>query len=191
VIGLLALAAAAGATPAQAEREQAYAACPGQDVLKRAANVRWNDRLTTLIEAHRTLRTKLKAAVPEGSSRILWYANGGDLVTATFSVIAVRNAQGRWHVSAVGQTQAWLPDAKAVPMPPIDRDLSEPEGRSLDRLIDDPCLYVGPTFLRDPDLVGGVVSTMEVETPHRRWIGSWWGLPTAQEKSVIDVIGAQ
>jgi hypothetical protein len=185
--GLVAAAALGAATPA----ERAYAACPGQDVLKRA-EVRWATPLRSLIDAHRTLRKQLGAVVPEGERRILWYANGGDLETTTFSVVAVRGANGRWHVTGVGRSQIRIQGAAPTPMARLDRELSAEESLRLDRMLADPCLYAGPRSLRDPNIVaGGLIHTLEVETPEHRWIGSWWGLPTLQEKALSDLIGTR
>jgi hypothetical protein len=188
VLGLIA-AAAPPAVPAAPDLRHDYQACPGQDVLARAANVGWG-RTETLIAAHRTLRDALHVLMPEGTTRILWYANGGDLATTTFSVIAVRGAGGRWHIDGVGQTLIWIQGAQPTPLPRFERELSAEESLRLDHLLDDPYLYAGPTFLRDPNIMaGGLFSTLEVETPRRRWIGAWHVLPTRQESEVLEMIG--
>jgi hypothetical protein len=189
-LGLIAATQAATPSPAGDSR-QLYQACPGQDVLQRAADVEWR-RTDSLIEAHRSLRAAHHLPLPEGSTRILWYANGGDLATTTFSVVAVRSGEGRWHVDGVGQTQIWIQGAQPTPMPRLKRDLDAEESRRLDALLEDPCLYAGPTFLRDPTIIaGGLFGTLEIETPARRWIGTWIALPTRQENDVLQMIGRQ
>jgi hypothetical protein len=187
---LLALLALAATAPdAAADPAKAYRACPGQDVLQKAANVGWRPAASQL-QAHRELRTKLKAPLPEGPRRILWFASGGDLATTTFSVVVVREAGGLWHSTAVGQNQIWIKDTPPTVLPPMDRVLTAEDSRRLDALLADPCLYAGPTFLRDPNIVaGGLSSTLEIEAPEHRWIGTWHVLPTKQEADIIALIG--
>lgn len=163
----------------------AYAQCSGQEVVQRAASVSW-DRVNSRIDDHRSFRTQLGVPLPEGSRRILWYGVGGDLATATVSVIATRQVEGPWHVSAVGQSQVWIEGTPPTRYPTIDRDLTPEQSRIVDRLLEDPCLYAGPTFLRDPGVAaGGLLSTLEIEMPAHRWIGSWHVLSTKQEADLI------
>ncbi|MCC2978635.1 hypothetical protein [Sphingomonas sp. IC4-52] len=71
----------------------------------------------------------------------------------------------------------------------LERSLSSEEGRALDQLLADPCLYASPTFQRNPNIVaGGAEQTMEIETPERRWISSWFGRRTPQQAGVINQI---
>lgn len=175
--------------------QQAYAACPGQDVLARAASIRWQQtpaaEVGRSLEKHRALRDAWNAPVPEGDVRILWYGEGGDLGTTRISVMAVRRPDGIWHTSGVGDSRIWIEGAKATQMPPMERDLAVDDSRRLDQAIADPCLYAGPTFLRDPNLVaGGQLNALEILTPEHRWSGSWHVLPTLQEKAVISLIGS-
>src|ERR1700760_878931 len=121
LLGALAAQAPAAAEPLGGIRHL-YQNCPGQDVLERAANVEWGTP-SSRIEAHRAFRAQLHVDMPEGAARILWYATGGDLATTTFSVVAVRRADGVWHVNGIGQTVAWIQGAKPTPMPRLDRDL--------------------------------------------------------------------
>jgi hypothetical protein len=188
VIGLIAVAHAAAIPPAD-DRRQLYQACPGQDVLQRATNVEWGTPQSR-IDWHRALRDRLHAPLPEGATRILWYANSSHLVTTSFSVIAVRGADGRWHVDGAGETVPWIDGAQPTPMSRMERDLSPEEGRRLDSLLEDPCLYAGPTSLTDPHgLVGGMAGTLEIEMPARHWIGTWFAVTTPQEDGVLQMIG--
>jgi hypothetical protein len=186
----VALSPSLGVTRTSAAPDERYRACPGHELLQHAAGVTWRAG-RSLIEAHRRLRATLHAALPEGESRILWYANGGDLATTTFSVVAVRRADGRWHVDGVGQNQIWLPNVPPTLFSPLGRDLSAEESARLDALLEDPCLYGGPTDLADLSFVGGLSATLEIETPHHRWIGGWLASPTPQERAITDLLGAQ
>ena len=168
-----------------------YSVCPGQDILKKASDISWG-KVESMLAKHETLRRDYHALIPTGTARILWYAEGGDLETTRFSVIAVRDAQGLWHSSGVGESVAWIQGAKPTPMNPLSRDLTAEESRALDKLLEDPCLYAEPTFLNDPTVVaGGLFSTLEVEIPGNQWRGSWHVLPTKQESAVIDLIGTK
>lgn len=190
VLGLIAiLSSAATPAPTADDLRRNYQACPGQDVLQRAFEIGWETR-PSQIEAHRALRAALHVAMPEGATRILWYAVGGHLATITFSVVAVRRADGSWHVDGAGQSLIWAEGAQPVPLGRMERDLSVEEGRRLDALLEDPCLYAGPAYLAESDLLGGgLTHTLEIEMPARRWIGSWHALSTRQESDVVNMIG--
>lgn len=182
---------AASTNPAASANEKAFARCAESSRLDSAADVKWEPAKTAL-QDHEIFRRSLGLTVPDGRPRILWYGNGGDLETTTISVIVVRKPDGIWHIDGVGQSQIWIKDAKPSRLPNIDRDLSAADSRKLDAMIADPCLTKGPTFQRDPNIAaGGMINTLEVETAGGHWIGGWWGAPTAQEKAVIDLIGAQ
>ncbi|MBY8827218.1 hypothetical protein [Hephaestia mangrovi] len=171
---------------------QVYAHCAGSDpILHGATHVSWAAQ-KSVIAQHRELRKKLGADLPESDRRILWYAVGGDLATQSFSVVATRNAAGLWHVSGVGQTLVWIKGAKPSPMPSIDRTLDAEESSALDKMLADPCLYAGPTFADNPHIhSGGLVETLEVETPEHLWVGGWHGMATDQEQAITNLLGKQ
>ena len=187
------LAVSSPATLAQGRiaAKDAYAKCPGQDILQKAANISW-DKVQSAIKKHEELRAALNAPLPKSPARILWYGVGGDLETTRQSVVAVRRPDGHWHSSGVGDRVIWVEGAKPTILQPLDRELTLEESKRLDGLLDDPCLYASPTFLRDPNIVaGGMVVTLEVDVPGHHWRGSWHVLPTKQEADVITLIGSK
>ncbi len=183
------IATAWSAVAGAAALDKAYRKCPGNDILASAVDVAWSPQ-ESAIARHREFRAKKGLTVPEGETRILWFASGGDLGTTTFSVTAVRRQDGIWHVDGVGETQIWIKDTPPTPMPPLNKDLSLADSRALDGMIADRCLLRGPTFQRDPHIVaGGLISTLEIETPKHRWIGGWWGDWTPQEGAITNLLG--
>lgn len=176
---------AAGLDPKAAER--AYASCPGASELAGATDVSWLRQVSRLPE-HRAFRESMKIPLPEGDSRILFWSLGAHHSMVSSSVVAVRDASGKWHTSGIGETTSMLAGVEPNRMT-LERDLSPDEGRVLDQLLADPCLYGSPTFQRDPNIVaGGAEQTMEVETPKGRWISAWFGRRTPQQAAVINQI---
>lgn len=170
------------------EAKRTFASCPGADALATATDVSWAPQTSRLAE-HRALRTRMKIPLPEGTSRILFWSSGTHHTSFDFSVIAVRDAQGRWRTSGIGEQGPGLPSIAPRPPLTLERDLSVDEGRALDRALADPCLYASPTYQRNPGIVAGsAVQTMEIETPQRRWTGSWVGIRTPQQASVVNLI---
>jgi hypothetical protein len=132
----------------------------------------------------------MKIPLPEGSSRILFFSSGVHHTHVSFSVVAVRDAQGKWRTSGIGEEGPGLLRIEPRPLNALERELSPEESRALDGRLADRCLYASPTFQRNPNIVaGGAVQTMEIETPGRRWISSWHGVRTPQQEAVIDLIG--
>jgi hypothetical protein len=167
----------------------AYQACHGHELLARATDVSWTS-MSTATEEHRKLREQLHVLMPTSPYRVMWYAQGGDLATTTFSVIATRRDDGVWHTNAVGQSQVWIQGAAPTLLPTIDRDLSAADSRKLDAALRDPCLYAAPTFLNDPAIVaGGLFATLEVEVPGKSWRGGGHGFVAPQVQAVTDLIG--
>lgn len=176
---------AAGLNPKAAER--AYANCPGASGLASATDVSWSPQVSRLPE-HRAFRESIKVSMPEGDSRILFWSSGAHHTMVSSSVVAVRDAVGKWHTSGIGEATSMLAGIKPNRMT-LERDLSPEEGRVLDQLLADPCLYASPTFQRDPSIVaGGAEQTMEIETAERRSISSWFGRRTPQQAAVIHQI---
>ena len=168
-----------------------YARCAGAErILAEGGHLSWAP-VTTAIDRHRKLRAELKASPPpERAPRILWYASGGDLATTSFSIVASRDPGGLWHVDGVGESQIWLPNAKPTVTPPIARTLTAEDSRSLDALLADPCLEIGPTFVDNPRVVaGGLFATLEIDLPGHRWAGAWHGMTTPQEQAILEMIG--
>lgn len=128
-------------------------------------------------------------SVPEATTRILLYGEGGDLYTTRISVVAVRRPYGGWHTSVVSERQLWIPDTDPDIFPQVERDLSADDSRRLDTLLRDRCLYAGPTSLRPREsIVGGLFGTLEVLVPSKRWSGSWYAVPTEQVAKIISLI---
>ncbi|OWK32975.1 hypothetical protein SPMU_13190 [Sphingomonas mucosissima] len=176
---------AAGLDPKAAER--AYANCHGASELAGAIDVSWSTQVSRLSE-HRAFRESMKVPLPEGNSRILFWSSGAHHTMVSSSVVAVRDASGKWHTSGIGETTSMLAGVEPNRMT-LERDLSPDEGRVLDQLLGDPCLYASPTFQRNPNIVaGGAEQTMEIETPKQRWISSWFGRLTPQQAGVINQI---
>ncbi|WP_231022579.1 hypothetical protein [Sphingomonas sp. IC-11] len=130
----------------------------------------------------------MKVPLPEGGSRILFWSSGAYHSMVSSRVVAVRDWQGKWHTSGFSEATSMLADIEPSRMT-LERSLSSEEGRALDQLLADPCLYASPTFQRNPNIVaGGAEQTMEIETPGRRWISSWFGRRTPQQAGVINQI---
>ena len=169
-----------------AERE--FAQCPGADALSRAANVSWEPQSSRL-DRHRALRARLNSAVPEGATRILLWSSGKHHTSVSLSIIAVRDARGEWRTSGVGEEGPGLLPIEPRPMDVLDRNLTPEEGRALDQALEDPCLYASPRFQRNPDIAsGGAFQTIEIESPGRRWVASWFGARTPQIEAVVNLI---
>jgi hypothetical protein len=82
--------------------------------------------------------------------------------------------------------------ARPQELPGIDRDLSGQERRMLETMLEDPCLYLGPTFMDDPQIiVGGAIQTLEIDIPGHHWVGSWHGIRTKQIDDLINLIAAR
>ncbi len=119
---------------------------------------------------------------------MLW-SSGMHHTSVQYSVIAVRDAAGAWHTNAVGEEGPGLLAIEPQPMEVLDRTLSSEEGRALDRALADPCLYRSPTFQSDPRIAaGGATQTVEVVSPSRKWVASWFGVRTPQEQTIVDMI---
>ncbi|MBA2935709.1 hypothetical protein HZF05_16620 [Sphingomonas sp. CGMCC 1.13654] len=168
-----------------------YASCAGApDMLAKGSHLSWK-LPSSDIKGHRKLRDALRASPPpETGPRILWFANGGDLATTTFSVVATRDSAGWWRVDGVGSTRVWIADAKPTIMPTIGRTLSEAESREIDALIADPCLTAQPTFVDDPRIAaGGLYHQLEIEGAGHDWRGGWHGMPTVIEDRITTILG--
>jgi hypothetical protein len=173
------------AEPAPADNP--YAKCPGRDVLKDATQASWTQKIDSALAKHEELRAAWKAPMPEGRTRVLVYWVGGDLQTNRTSVIAVREADGHWRTSQMGDSVVWIKGAKPSPIRLQERDLGPDESHRLDLVLNDPCLYAGPTFIGRP-VVGGGISTLEIQTPKRQWRASWAGTLTPQERAILELI---
>lgn len=170
--------------------DAAYAACPGAGaLLATASHLSWQQP-ATLLARHQALRADMgMPPVPDAPIRILWWGKGGDLGTTTFSIVATRTAAGAWHVDGAGQSVIWVAGAKPTPIRRIDRVLDADEGRTLDRLIADPCLRQGPTFTDDPRIVaGGLFNQLEIEQAGGSWRGGWHGTATPQVSAIADLL---
>jgi hypothetical protein len=169
-----------------AERRR-FAACPGADALARLQNVSWSPQSSRL-DDHRKLREELRAPLPEGRSRILYWSHQ-DAPYFDVSLVAVRHANGRWHVTQVGEAEGGIAEAGMARLRGVDGQISVKQGRALDKLLADPCLYAAPTFqaYRYPG-GGGEIQTLEIETPKRKRVASWVLVNTPQQQAVIDLL---
>ena len=168
--------------------EQAFASCPGASALATAADVSWAPQ-TSRLPDHRTLRERMKTSFPKGPRRILFWSSGMHHTRVSFSVVAVRDTQGRWRTSGIGEEGPGLLAIEPRPLQRLERKLSPEESRNLDQALADRCLYASPTFQRDAGIAsGGSVQTLEVETPEQRWVSSWFGVRTPQQEAVISLI---
>jgi hypothetical protein len=168
--------------------ERKYAECPGGAKLSQATNVSWEERPSHLSD-HRSLRARLNSAMPEGDTRILFWSSGKHHTSVTFSVVAVRDAQGTWRSSGVGEEGPGLLSIEPHPMQVLDRELTAEQSSALDQALADPCLYASPRFQRDPNIAsGGADQTIEIESPSGRWVASWFGARTPQIESIIELI---
>lgn len=163
-----------------------YHACPGQDAIK-GAKLSWDQKIDSALDRHRELRAAWNSPMPKGESRVLVYWMGGDLETSRTSVIAVRKTDGLWHTTQVGDSVVWIKGAKPTPIPFQEKDLRADESSRLDALLNDACLYAGPTWILRP-VVGGGISTLEIETPKHHWRASWAGALTDQERALLELI---
>lgn len=184
----LAQAAAQDRPPEPAGARAAFASCPGaRRVLRRAADLTWQPQPSQLAE-HRALRSRLHLELPEGRARILFYSTGTHHWSVQFSVVATRGDDGVWHADEAGEEGGGLLRVPTTALPHRAYDLSARESRRLDALLRDRCLYAAPTFLAEPDLVGGAVQTVEIETGRRRAILAWYGMRTPREEELVRLI---
>lgn len=193
LIAILAIASQSGFAAAKTDSEQRiahrrFAKCPGAQELKNAANVSWQAQASKLTD-HIKLRERLKAPMPEGSHRILFWSSGMHHTRVQFSVIATRNTNGTWQTNGVGEESSALLPMEPKIWPELNRNLSFEASRALDRLLADPCLYASPRFQRAPNIIaGGAIQTIEIETPERRLVASWWGVRTPQQEALVNMI---
>lgn len=176
---------ATGAEPTPSNNP--YAKCPGHEVLSEATQASWTQKIDSALAKHKELRGAWKTPMPQGRSRVLVYWVGGDLETTRTSVIAVRQGDGHWRTSQIGDSVVWIKGAKPSAIALQERDLSADESRRLDSILSDPCLYSGPVFIGRP-VVGGGISTLEIEMPKRHWRASWAGTLTEQERAILELI---
>jgi hypothetical protein len=173
---------------AKNDPQSLFGKCPGADALGKAVDVSWEAQASRLSD-HLALRKHLRTAMPVGTVRVMLWSTGMHHTSVQFSVVAVRNAEGEWHTSAVGEEGPGLLPIEHHPMQTLDRALTSEEGLALDKALADPCLYASPTFQRDPSIAaGGATQTIEVDSPSHKWVGSWLGTRTPQEENLINLI---
>ncbi|MHA3841207.1 hypothetical protein ACX0GZ_08305 [Sphingomonas aestuarii] len=117
-------------TPANARGAECVESPPDRNEI-----VTHND-LASRQDEHRRIWSDARLVFPEAEQLVLIYAYGGFSGTVR-SVVAARDATGRWQVTVVPHLQK----SKKV----ISATLSENDGRLLDALLDAPCLLNEPT----------------------------------------------
>jgi hypothetical protein len=119
--------------------------------------------------AHRSLRRALKVATPRSPVRIAVFDEGGHMVTTRTSIIASRDADGRWRTTSVGRSEIWIGGATPMDLPQFDRTLSIDQGRRIDELLAEPAFWREAPLVEDgsrPPPLGQIIRTVDVITPH-------------------------
>jgi hypothetical protein len=131
----------------------------------------WRPRPDTLQE-HAALRTALGEKMPKAASMILIFAAGGHLSIEQYSIILLRQKNGRWIGTAVGRREIGIQDAPFAPIPRKQWTLSPNAGQRLDQIIRNPCFYAEPSeFVADdngPPPLGIMAIRLDVVAPGRR-----------------------
>jgi hypothetical protein len=134
-------------------------------------------------EIKQSLELRARYNIPSPDSAVTIYVDSISVhhLREEFSTVATRDADGRWHVSVVGEEGPGLLKIE----PHLDsnnaRTLSEAEGRHLDRLLNQGDLYRERSeFPKKLKVVGAAFHTMEIDTPRKhlvvRWVGRLRGL---------------
>jgi hypothetical protein len=186
------LAAAAGATiappsAAAAAREQLGRCGPAEATLAKLPDTAWVSSPGAM-QDHRLLRQALGEAMPIASTMILVHAHGGDLASTEFSIVVTRGDDGAWHGTAVGRTQIWIPDTPPTILPRKAWTLSADNGRRLDAILDDRCLYAEPGDFhgKDAPAVGALGFQVDIVTPsHWRQVFFYGGEALGLTREVV------
>lgn len=115
---------------------------------------------------HLALWRRLGAEIPQAESQVLIFNTAAHHTTLTWSLVASRGNDGRWRVEQIGEETSSL--LRIEPRPFRSRwDLTDEQGRDLDRLLADPCLSAEPpsAYPLDPPGIGATFWTMDIATP--------------------------
>jgi hypothetical protein len=170
-----------------AAAEQVYRACPGGAEIETAADVSWRPTASA-VRKHRDLRQRLHLPFPDAGERIFVHSFGSHHGTVEFSVVAVRRPDGIWHVDEAGEEWSALSPTVSHALPHKQYDLSTAQSRRVDAAIADRCLLASPTFLRDPNLAGGAMQTLEILSKRKHVILGWLGKRTREEEALLQLI---
>ena len=178
----LALAAAAGPKaapyPAAAAARKQLSRCGRADsALAALPDTAWQPTQDA-VQEHKVLRQALGEAMPAAPTMIRVFASGGDLATTAFSIILVRGHNGLWRGTAAGRNQIWIQDAPPTIFPRKEWTLSAKNGRRLDTIIHDRCLYAEPANFYDRKMappVGALAYRLDIVTPSQRRSVSFFG----------------
>ena len=121
------------------------------------------------IAPHRALRQELGVALPEAPTRVLMYSEGGHLQTTRMSIVAVRDATGRWSTDAVGTSWVWTMNVPPRDMPHLTRVLPAADGHAVDALLRNPAFWREAEHASnnpDPSLRGLMSRRITVLTPY-------------------------
>ena len=192
LIPLLLLAAAPGsllgpATPEDRAAEAAFRACPGGEALAKTATMSWAP-LTGAIVRHRAIRQRQHLDFPEHGDRILFHAF--DLgKNSERSIVALRGADGIWHVDEAGEKELALATPLMKAMPHKAYDLSGEESRRVDALLEDPCLYASPHFMVSrTGEASGPAERLEILTGDHQAVLGWFAVRSPAEDGIVKSI---
>jgi hypothetical protein len=180
IIGVLSIAMATAAT-ARTEDQPTVATVDARRILRgcgavgkqlaQEPNTMWRAGDSALAD-HESLRTALGEDLPRTKAMVMIYGAGGHLATSQYSIVVTREVDGRWRGTVVGRSKIWVGDAPYQPFPRKAWTLSVQDGRQLDGLLGNKCLFAEPVIFEGDD--SGVsprdalLIRLEIITPARR-----------------------
>jgi len=171
------------------DRLGALSACPqSRGALANARGAAWAPAPDARAE-HRALRARLGVAMPDAPTMVLFHVDSAHHTRWEGSVVAARGEDGRWSVDRIGEESSQLLTIRARVEPRTERLLSAAEGRRLDALLADRCLYAEPDRQapRDPGS-GPTFFAMHVVTPARSRTVAWSGRSLGVTGAVADLV---
>jgi hypothetical protein len=151
------------------------------------------EQVSKVRESHAMLREMSHAAFPSSKTTILIMLSSGHHDFTTLSYVATRDKRRQWTVDKVGRTTSELPEVPARLHTVIQRVLPADQGKLLDVLLNDRCLYAQPylaTISAYPPGLGGWETSIAVVSPKGKYVGRSSGpMPSVAGKIVSAVTG--
>ena len=135
------------------------------------------------------LRARYNISSPDSAAIIYVHSISVHHLREEFSTVATRDADGRWHISVVGEEGPGLLKIEQRLDSSDVRTLFKAEGRHLDRLLKQADLYRERSeFPKGITTVGAIFHTMEIDTPKRHLVVRWVGRLRGRAGAVADLV---
>lgn len=140
-------------------------------------------------EAADRLRKRLGLKVPASAPRLVAYRSAVHHSSVQWSVVAWRDADGRWTVERGGEEGGGLLEMERRVWKTETWALPAATGEALDRLLGEPSIFDEPPLGEEP-AVGGLNSSLEIVSPSGRrsicWSGKLMGILGQVADTVLD-----